>query len=131
MELQAVELTIKLLEEKQAVLSEMEKEFVLQFAFSTGDAELTNKLIDELVEEDKENQEVLQKYKTLTGFQPDFIYRVERLLIALELYRIQEEKAVKTLSELLYAYGISVSEDEIRRASTGKIKTMIQKEKHL
>ena len=48
MGLVAVAETAELISAKQVTLSETDKEFVVQFAFATGDKELTNKLIDEL-----------------------------------------------------------------------------------
>ena len=114
--------TTELLEQKQAVLSETDKEFVLQFAFATGDKELTDKLIEELSEPDADKGTVYQKYETLTGFQPDWIRKIENLLVSLEMYRIQEEKAVRTLSEILTAYGAELTVDEIKEIPQDKVR---------
>lgn len=122
MELVIVAQTAELLEQKQAVLSETDKEFVLQFAFATGDKELTDKLIEELSEPDADKGTVYQKYETLTGFQPDWIRKIENLLVSLEMYRIQEEKAVRTLSEILTAYGAELTVDEIKEIPPDKVR---------
>jgi len=127
MGLVAVAETADLINEKQAALSETDKEFVVQFAFSTGDKELTNKLIDELIEDGADKGAVLQKYSTMTGFQPDWIRRIENLLVALEMYRIQEEKAIQTLSELLTAYGADLTVDEIMEMPTDKVREHFEK----
>lgn len=127
MGLVAVADTADLINEKQAALSETDKEFVVQFAFSTGDKELTNKLIDELIEDGADKGAVLQKYSTMTGFQPDWIRRIENLLVALEMYRIQEEKAIQTLSELLTAYGADLTVDEIMEMPTDKVREHFEK----
>ena len=127
MGLVAVAETAELISAQQVTLSETDKEFVVQFAFSTGDMELTNKLIDELMEDGVDKGAVLQKYSTMTGFQPDWIRRIENLLVALEMYRIQEEKAIQTLSELLTAYGADLSVDEIKEMSTDKVREHLEK----
>ena len=127
MGLVAVADTADLINEKQAALSETDKEFGVQFAFSTGDKEFTNKLIDELIEDGVDKGAVLQKYSTMTGFQPDWIRRIENLLVALEMYRIQEEKAIQTLSELLTAYGADLTVDEIMEMPTDKVREHFEK----
>lgn len=127
MGLVAVAQAADLINAKQVTLSETDKEFVVQFAFATGDRELTNKLIDELVCEGADKGAVLLKYSTMTGFQPDWIRRIENLLVALEMYRIQEEKAIQTLSELLDACGISLSEMELRTMGIEEVQQMVKK----
>ncbi len=131
MGLKAVTETAELFRQKNISMTERDKEFVVQFAFRTNDKELTNKLIDELSDAGADRDAVCRKYQTLTGFVPDWIQRIENLLISLEMYRVQEEQAVKTLSELLSACGISMSEDEIRRTDTAKVQERVKKEASL
>lgn len=131
MGLVAVTETAKMFQQKNIVLTERDKEFVVQFAFRTNDRELTNKLVDELAAADADRDAVCRKYQTLTGFTPDWVQRIENLLISLEMYRVQEEQAVKTLSELLSACGISMSEDEIRRTDTAQMQARVKKEASL
>ena len=131
MGLAAVTETAQMFQQKNIVLTERDKEFVVQFAFRTNDRELTNKLIDELADAGADRDAVCRKYQALTGFTPDWIQRIENLLISLEMYRVQEEQAVKTLSELLYACGISMSEDEIRRTDTAQMQKRVKKEASL
>ena len=131
MGLAAVTETAQMFQQKNIVLTERDKEFVVQFAFRTNDRELTNKLVDELTEAGADRDAVCRKYQTLTGFAPDWILRIENLLVSLEMYRVQEEQAVKTLSELLSACGISMSEDEIRRTDTARMQARVKKEASL
>lgn len=131
MGLAAVTETAQMFQQKNIVLTERDKEFVVQFAFRTNDKELTNKLIDELTETGADRDTVCRKYQALTGSQPDWVQRIENLLVSLEMYRVQEEQAVKTLSELLSACGISMSEDEIRRTDTAKVQERVKKEASL
>ncbi len=114
--------TAEMMEQNQAVLSDADKEFVLQFAFAAGDKELTGKLIDELTGPDADKGAVYQKYEALTGFQPDWIRKIENLLVSLETYRIQEEKEINTLSEILTAYGADLTADEIKELSLDKVR---------
>lgn len=106
-------------------LSGADKEYVVQFAFRTGDGELTNKLIDELIQPGADREAVYQRFNALTDFQPDWIKRIENLIVSLELYRVQEEKALKTLTEILSAYGIELSEKEIRELAPEKIREYV------
>ena len=131
MGLVAVSETVQMFRQKNIVLTERDKEFVVQFAFRTNDRELTDKLIDELAGAGADRDAVCRKYQTLTGFVPDWIQRIENLLVSLEMYRVQEEQAVKTLSELLSACGISMSEDEIRRTDTAQMQERVKKEASL
>lgn len=131
MGLAAVTETAELFRQKNISMTERDKEFVVQFAFRTNDRELTNKLIDELADAGADRDAVCRKYQALTGFTPDWIQRIENLLISLEMYRVQEEQAVKTLSELLSACGISMSEDEIRQTDTAQMQKRVKKEASL
>ena len=50
----------------------------------------------------------------------------ENLLVALEMYRIEEEKAINHLADILTAYGIDVSAEEIRTTETETLKTTVR-----
>ena len=130
MNLGAVERTAALIERKQARLSETDRNFLFQFACATGDKELTEKLFEELAAEEADKQMVLQKYEVLLGNKPDWIRQVENLLVALEMYRLEEEKAVNRLAEILKAYGIELSVEELKEIPQDKIREqLVQKEK--
>lgn len=103
----------ELLNDRKTVISKPDKEFVLWFAFATGDKELTDKLIEELIEKDMDKQIIRQKYETVAGIQPDWIRKIENLLVALELYRMQEEKIIKNFTEILNAYGVNLQVQEM------------------
>ena len=131
MGLKAVTETAELFRQKGVSLTERDREFVAQFAFRTDDRELTDKLIGELAADGADRDAVCRKYQALTGFAPDWIRRVENLLVSLEMCRAQEERAVRTLSELLSACGISMSEEEIRRTDTARMQERVKKEASL
>ena len=107
--------------------SNEEKEFIVQFAFKTSDKELTNKLIDELVEsvDETDSIRIMEKYSVMYDVKPTWVSQIENLLVSIEMYRIQEQKAITRLSEVLGAYGIDVSEDEVRTADSESIKAKI------
>ena len=122
MELLIVSQTLEQMEQGKSAITEADKEFVVQFAFATGDRELTNKLVDELAAPDADKEAVYRKYETLTGFQPDWIRKIANLLVSLEMYHIQEEKAISILSEILTVYGADLTVDEIKELPPDKVR---------
>ncbi len=118
--------TVELFERKKAGLSEKEKEAVLMFAYSTEDTELTEKFVDELSGKDANKQAVLSRYEALLGQQADWIRTVEALLIALERYRIEEEKASKKLLEMLEDYGIDLTVEEMKGFSKNMVREKLE-----
>ena len=119
--------TVELFERKKAGLSEEEKEAVLMFAYSTEDTELTEKFVDELSGKDANKEAVLSRYEALLGQQADWIRTVEALLIALERYRIEEEKASKKLLEMLEDYGIDLTVEEMKGFSKDMVMEKLEK----
>ena len=108
--------------------TEEEKNFVVQFAFRSGDKEDTLALIKELAQSDDEekSEEIMVTYRSKYDIKPAWVEQVENLLVAIEMYRIEEEKAFNHLTGILTAYGIDVSEDEIRNLETDKIRTTVK-----
>lgn len=127
MEFVALTRTAEMVSRMGEALSEADKEYVVQFAFRTGDGELTNKLIDELTNPDADRQAVYRRFETMVDFQPDWIRGIENLLVSLEMYRVQEERTVKALSALLSAYGINLSQEELKKLSTTQVREQITK----
>lgn len=123
----ALERTAEMVSRMGDSLSGADKEYVVQFAFRTGDGELTNKLIDELIQPDADKKAVYRRFGTMVDFQPDWIQSIENLLVSLEMYRLQEEKALKALTEILSAYGLELSEKEIRELSPEKVREYVNK----
>jgi len=119
-----------IMNERDHLFTASEKEFVVQFAFKTGDKENTNKLIGELIQskDDTESQQIIQKYSSVYHIKPQWVEQIENLLVALELYRIEEEKAINRLADILGAYGIDVSAEEIRMTNSEELKEIVKKE---
>lgn len=107
--------------------SDGEKEFVVQFAFKSGDKTLTNQLIDELCEceDGQESQKVMEEYAKKIHMKPHWVSQIENLLVSIEMYRIEEEKAINRLAEVLTAYGVDVTEEQVRRADADEIKEKV------
>lgn len=108
---------VETMQKKNIRLAEEELEFVLQFAIATGDKELTEKLIEELADTDAEREAIFTKYQTLTGFRPEWIQKIELLLIALERYQMQGQKSMAVLEEILVAYGVKGLAEEVPELS--------------
>lgn len=114
-------------EEILRTLSKDEKEFIMQFAFKTSDKELTEKLIEEMADarDGDEMDAIRKKYSAMYEVKPAWLNQIENLLISIEMYRAQEEKAINTLVEVLGAYGIDVSEEELRQSNVEEIKDKV------
>ena len=113
--------TLDLVDEQGVKLTQEEREFVFRFAFQTDDVELTAMLVEELVTRGEDKQAIMTKYEAICDVKPEWLKQLEDLLVALELYRLEEEKAVTRLATLLAVYGITVSEEEIRKMDTKAI----------
>ncbi len=107
--------------------SDREKEFVVQFAFRSGDKSLTSQLIDEMAdcEDEQESQKVMDQYARMIDMKPTWVNQIENLLVSIEMYRIEEEKAINRLAEVLTAYGVDVTEEQVRRADAEEIKEKV------
>ena len=120
---------MRFIEEADAVISMEDKEFVAKYAFRTGDTDLVKKLIEELQEKDADREKVQTKYMQLADKKPEWAEQIENLLIALEMYRIEEEKAVKRITDFLTAHGIDISESVVKESDVSDIKNMISEAK--
>ena len=120
---------MRFIEEADAVISMEDKEFVAKYAFRTGDTDLVKKLIEELQEKDADREKVQTKYMQLADNKPEWAEQIENLVIALEMYRIEEDKAVKRITDFLTAHGIDISESVVKDSDVKELKTMIAEAK--
>lgn len=120
---------MRFIEEADADISMEDKEFVAKYAFRTGDTDLVKKLIEELQEKEADREKVQTKYMQLADNKPEWAEQIENLLIALEMYRIEEEKAVKRITDFLTAHGIDISETVVKDSDVRDLKTMIAEAK--
>ena len=122
---------MELIEKTDADFSMEDKEFIAQYAFRTGDSDLIKKLILELQEKDTDKEAIKTKYMQLADKKTGWAEKIENLLIALEMYRIEEEKAVKRITDFLTAHGIDISETVVRDADVNELKNMISEVKDM
>ena len=76
----------------------------------------------------KDREAIISKYEAMVDMKPRWLEHIENLLVAIEMYRIEEEKAVRRLADVLNAYGIDVTIDEIKIADMKELKKKVQKE---
>ena len=108
--------------------TEEENNFVVQFAFRVSSKEETISLFEALAHSTDKvlSKEIMVTYRSKYDIKPAWVEQVENLLVALEMYRIEEEKAISHLSDILTAYGIDVSAEEIRSTKAEEIRTTIR-----
>ena len=130
MNLEIVEEATFIMNEANHLFSESEKEFVVQFAFKSGNKDLTSQLIEELRQADNDTKslQIIQNYSAMIYEKPNWVEQIENLLVALEMYRMEEEKAINRLADILSAYGINVSVEEIRQTDKEELLTKVKKE---
>ncbi len=130
MNLEIVEETAFIMNEAKHHFTESQKEFVVQFALKSGNKDLTSRLMEELRQSvnETESTQIIQNYSAMIQEKPSWVVQIENLLVALEMYRIEEEKAINRLADILSAYGINVSVEEIRQTDTQELFTKVKKE---
>lgn len=128
MRIKVINDVIKLINDKGDSLSDIEKEYIIQFAFKVQDEELTKSLLDEMLISEENKELIMNKYDKQLQIKPAWITQVENLLVALEMYRLEEAKAINRLSEILKAFGVDISEKMLREKSLDSIKTQIDRE---
>lgn len=87
-------------------------EYAVQFAFRTGDRELTDKLMEELQRPGADREAVCRKFRVMEDVRPEWMRDMENLLVSLELYCLQEEKALTSLASVVSVYSTEIAERE-------------------
>ena len=121
--------TMELMDNTSPDISFADKEFVAAYAFRTGDMELVNKLIEELQKKDADREAVRTRYMQLAEKKPEWAEQIENLVIALSMYRNEEEKAVKKITQFLKAHGIDITESFVRESDASELRNMISEAK--
>lgn len=127
MSLNVVNEAVVVMDEQKHLFGEEERKFILEFAFKSQDKELTKQLIMELMNSDRSSQMVMNRFTALLDQKPAWLVQIENLLVALEMYRIEEEKAINRLTEIMRAYEIDISEDMLRNQPLDEIKERMKK----
>lgn len=127
MSLITIKETIEKIEAGNKSMPVEDKQYVVQFAFKTNDKELTESLLDELSKKDCDREKVKAKYDAIIDLKPKWLEHIENLLVAIEMYRLEEKKASQRLMEILGAHNIDVSLEELKCEDTSIIKEKVVK----
>lgn len=130
MEFMIVAQTIAHIHDKKLELTEKEKEFVAQFALRSADGELTYKLLEELMQPGADRQRVCRKFEVMAELPTEWIQKLEELFIALLMYRIQQERAVKLLESLIPVCQASITKERINHTAMEKEESEKQEVEH-
>ena len=103
--------------------------FVFDFGFQSLDKELINSLIEELKSKDRDFENIKKRYNAMIGIRPEWEQKAESLIAALEMYRIQEEKALNSLERILNVCGVNVSRDDIENGNLDEIREKVREHK--
>lgn len=115
----------------RGILTEEEKNFIAYFAYQTGDMKKTKELIERLasLEAGSARRDVLTLYEEQLYKQPKVVRQIEEILVSIERYRIEEQKAINELSELLTNYGISINDEDLKKRDASETVGDIEQEK--
>lgn len=111
-------------------LSEEEIRFVIEFGLKCGDKDLTGGLIEEIKTGDRDFETIKKRYTAVAGRKPEWVEEAESLIASLEIYRIQEEKALNSLEEILKAYGVNVSRNDIESGNLDEVREKVREHEY-
>lgn len=120
---------MEIIQEKEAELAPDVQEFIYRYAYQTGDMELTARLIDEFAADGADSRQIIRKYELTKTAVPSWVEKIENLIVALEMYRIEEEKAIARIVEFMNENGIEIEKDQVREADTQELSKMIENAK--
>lgn len=121
--------TAQWIQKRMSGLTEEEMRFVFDFGFQSLDKELINSLIEELKSKDRDFENIKKRYNAMIGIRPEWEQKAESLIAALEMYRIQEEKAINSLERILNVCGVNVSRDDIENGNLDEIREKVREHK--
>lgn len=121
--------TAQWIQKRMSGLTEEEMRFVFEFGFQSLDKELINSLIEELKSKDRDFENIKKRYNAMIGIRPEWEQKAESLIAALEMYRIQEEKALNSLERILNVCGVNVSRDDIENGNLDEIREKVREHK--
>lgn len=121
--------TAQWIQKRMSGLTEEEMRFVFDFGFQSLDKELINSLIEELKSKDRDFENIKKRYNAMIGIRPEWEQKAESLIAALEMYRIQEEKALNSLERILNVCGVNVSRDNIENGNLDEIREKVREHK--
>lgn len=109
--------------------TEPEKNFIAYYAYKMEDMTQVKFLLAELIEaREGEREVVYRKHSKILHIQSGMEYQVERMMVLVERYRIEQEQIISQLSDILKANGIEIPLEEIRQAEIQEMKERVKKE---
>ena len=101
--------------------TEGERHFAAGFAYRSGDAELTDKLVSELADISgaMESDLIIGRFSALHGQNPRWLGAAEDLVAAIEILRYEEEARLDRLMERFGAMDHDIDEKGVTRQQAG------------
>ncbi len=114
----------------KAVFQEEERQFILFYAYKTGDQNQSRMLISELenASEPGEKDEIFRKYSKHMDITDGISHLAENILVKIERYRLEQENAIGYLAHTLQLNGIDITEEEIRSTEMTQLREKIEKQ---
>lgn len=82
-------------------LSEYQKKLVVRFAYDSDDEVLTSKLISEMIQGEKTDEELRKEYSKFTDEMPKWAENLSELILTMGMYSIEQEETLKEVNERL------------------------------
>lgn len=125
----AYDIVEKYLKKKGAQLDVRTKQFVVRYAMITGELSQVEGMLDEFLQDSADSYGITEKYEAKLKKRLPVIRSMENLLIAAEMYRIEESKAMVRVQKILADNGISMTMEQLRVADADAIKQMLLQKK--
>lgn len=82
-------------------LSEYQKKVAVRFAYDSGEETLTSRLISEMIQEEKSNEELRKEYSVFTDEMPKWAENLSELILTMGIYSIEQKETLKEVNERL------------------------------
>ena len=82
-------------------LSEYQKKVAVRFAYDSGEETLTSRLISEMIQEEKSNEELRKEYSVFTDEMPKWAENLSELILTMGIDSIEQEETLKEVNERL------------------------------
>ena len=82
-------------------LSEYQKKVAVRFAYDSGEETLKSRLISEMIQEEKSNEELRKEYSVFTDEMPKWAENLSELILTMGIYSIEQEETLKEVNERL------------------------------
>lgn len=82
-------------------LSEYQKKLAVRFAYDSDDETLTSRLISEMLQGEKTDEELRKEYSAFTDEMPKWAENLSELILTMGIYSIEQEETLKEVNERL------------------------------